>query len=132
MRPRFRSGLSHPLVLVVAVWRNNAIPVWITAEDANVLVVVVVRFLPCKVNRSISLLAMMEETSSEFMLTRIHNCLSPHVLHSVPTPLHPLILVDRTAAVVVRLMLGLDFAVVDLVLQLQTLKRVLHLLLPRC
>ena len=50
------------------------------------------------------------------MLTRIHDCFGPHFLHSVSSPLHPLIIVDRTIAIVVHLMLGLDFAVVDVIL----------------
>ena len=63
------------------------------------------------------------------MLTWIHDCLGPHVLHSVSTPFHPLVVVDRTGAVVIGLMLGLDLAIVDVVHQLKILQKLLHLLL---
>ncbi len=64
-------------------------------------------------------------------LTRIHDRLAPHLLYAVPAVLHHLVHVDRTSAVVVALVLGLDLTVVDPVPVLQCLKRLLHLLLSR-
>lgn len=63
------------------------------------------------------------------MLTWVHDCLRPQVLHWVATPLPPLIVVDRTAAVELAVVLWLNLAVVDAVLKLQVLQHVLHLLL---
>lgn len=44
-------------------------------------------------------------------------------------PLHSLVAANGTGAVILRIMLGFNFAVVNPVLQLDTLQRILHLLL---
>lgn len=46
-------------------------------------------------------------------LTGIHDCLGPHGLDSVTSPLSLLVLMDCTPAWIVRVMFGFDVAVVD-------------------
>ena len=65
----------------------------------------------------------------EWKLTRIHHSLRPHLLHTISTPLHSLVVVDRAIAVIVCIVLGFDLGVVDVVLELQILQCILHLLL---
>lgn len=62
-------------------------------------------------------------------LTWIHDGLRPRFLHSIPIPFHGLISVDVTTAGVICVVFGLNVTVVDVVLELKTLKHLLHFLL---
>lgn len=65
------------------------------------------------------------------VLTWIHNSFRPHLLHTQPIHFPPIIVVNGTIAVVIGIMFGLDIAVVNVVLVLNSLQRILHLLLHK-
>lgn len=64
-------------------------------------------------------------------LTWIHNSFRPLILDIQPIDLPPLILMYGTVAVVIRIMLWLNIAIVDTISHLQILQKVEHFLLVR-